>query len=63
MSRFNISAEPETRGVKPETKRGDFNKDGAPGRKSGVQVGAKRNLYKNDGTLRRNLVQTREMKQ
>ena len=48
----HLSAEPKKRGVKPGTKRGDFNKDGTQRKKPGVQVGTKRNLYKNDGTLR-----------
>ena len=48
----NLRAEPKKRGVKPGTKRGDFNKDGTPRKKPGVQAGTKRSLYKNDGTLR-----------
>ena len=48
----NLRAETKKRGVKPGTKRGDFNKDGTPRKKPGVQAGTKRSLYKNDGTLR-----------
>ena len=46
------AVEHKKRGVKPGTKRGDFNKDGTPRKKPGVQVGTKRSPYKNDGNLR-----------
>ncbi len=41
------------RGVKPGTKRTEFNKDGTPRKKPGVPAGTKRSKFRNNGELRR----------
>lgn len=40
-------------GVKPGTKRSEFNKDGSPRKKPGVKPGTKRGDYNKDGSLRK----------
>ena len=45
-------SEPKKRGVKPGTKRGDFNKDGSPRKKPGVPQGTHRGEFKKNGDLR-----------
>lgn len=43
---------PKKRGVKPGTKRSEFNKDGTPRKKPGVPAGTKRSSTRKDGQLR-----------
>lgn len=47
-----LNESPRKRGVKPGTKRGEFNKDGSPRQKPGVPAGTKRCDYKLNGEPR-----------
>lgn len=53
--RYNAQGEivPLKSGVKPGTKRSEFNKDGSPRKKPGVKPGTKRGDYNKDGSLRK----------
>ena len=52
-SRKRASQAAKKPGIKPGTKRGDFNKDGTPRKKPGVPVGYKRGSTNKDGSPRK----------